>query len=417
MHLRCVDCAAQYPPALRYVCEHCGGILEVSEPQGVETSGDPYLQAGLWRYGPTLPVGTLSSIVSLSEGLTPLHRAERLGQEISGFKGELWLKDETVNPTGSFKDRHISVAVSRARELGIAGIICASSGNAGASASAYAARAGLPAVIVVPAATPIEKLTQIAAYGAVLLKVDGHYSNSYRVAQDLANRHQLANVATTYINPYGTAALKTVGHEIFEQLGGRAPDYVLVPTGAGPLVKGVVQGFRDVEAGTLPRVVAVQAEGCAPIVRAFERGESTVRAWGEPVTIASGIADPLVGYERDGTYTLRLTRETDGLAIAVRDEAIVEAMRALARLEGVLAEPTGASSVAGLMTLAGLGRIPPGRSCVVCLITGHGFKDFKVFREMPNRVFHLDTPQASREVEEVIERMIRGGALGLHPVS
>jgi threonine synthase len=405
MHLRCVDCAAQYPPDLRYACERCGGILEVSEPDGVRTSEDSYLQASMWRYGPALPVSRLSSIVSLGEGLTPLHRARRLDRAISGFDGELWLKDETVNPTGSFKDRHISVAVSRAQELGVPGIVCASSGNAGASASAYAARAGVPAVVVAPSHTPLEKLTQIAAYGAVLLKVDGHYSNSYRIAQDLAERHKLANVTTTFVNPYGVAALDTVAREIFEQLGGRAPDYVLVPTGAGPLVKGVVQGFRDIAPTCLPRVIAVQAEGCAPIVRAFDRGESTVEAWGTPATIASGISDPLVGYERDGTYTLRLTRGTDGLAVAVSDERIVEAMRVLARLEGVLAEPTGASSVAALMKLAGLASIPAG-SRVVCLITGHGFKDFKVYREMPTRVFHLDAPQASRAIDEVIEGLV-----------
>jgi threonine synthase len=419
MHLRCVDCAAQYPPDLLYACERCGGILEVREPEGVQTAEDPYLQASMWRYGPSLPVSNIASIVSLGEGLTPLHRATRLRRAISGFDGELWLKDETVNPTGSFKDRHVSVAVSRARELGIAGIVCASSGNAGASASAYAARASLPAVIVVPTETPIEKLTQIAACGAVLLKVDGHYSNSYRLAQDLAERHHLANVTTTYVNPYGTAALKTVAHEIFEQLGGRAPDYVLVPTGAGPLVKGVVQGFRDIASGRAPRTVVVQAEGCAPIVRAFERGDSTVTSWEKPATIASGICDPLVGYERDGTYTLRLTRETDGLAVAVSDEAIVDAMRALAHLEGILAEPTGASSVAALIKLASVGRIPAG-SRVVCLITGHGFKDFKVFREMPTRVFHLDAPQARQALEDVIEALLRdrdpsdGGRLNIN---
>jgi threonine synthase len=172
------------------------------------------------------------------------------------------------------------------------------------------------------------------------------------------------------------------------------------------LVKGIVQGFRDIAPDGVPRVIAVQAEGCAPIVRAFERGKSTVEAWGTPATIASGISDPLVGYERDGTYTLRLTRETDGLAVAVSDERIVEAMRLLARLEGILAEPTGASSVAALMKLAGLARLPPG-SRVVCLVTGHGFKDLKVFREMPSCVFHLDAPQASRAIDEVIEGLIR----------
>src|SRR5690606_36129956 len=285
--------------------------------------------------------------VSLGEGRTPLHRAERLEQSIPGFTGEIWLKDETVNPTGSFKDRLISAAVSRARELGCPGIVCASSGNAGASASAYAARAGLQAIIVVPTHTPEEKLTQIAAYGALLVKVDGHYSRSYDVAQRLARDHGLINVTTTFLNPYGVDALKLAGDELADQLGGRVPDYVTVPTGAGPLVKGVVQGFAERPGRRVPKIVAVQAAGCAPIVRAFDAGAQTVTAWDTPDTIASGISDPLIGYERDGTYTLRLVRQSGGLAVAVTDDQIRVAMAELAHLQGLLAEPTGASSLAG----------------------------------------------------------------------
>src|SRR3954447_22709762 len=237
MQLRCVDCGALHPAELRYACGTCGGILEVVDPCGVSTAGDTYLQSGMWRHGERLPVGIRASIVSLREGNTPLHRALRLGRAL-GFAGELWIKDETVNPTGSFKDRLISVAISRARELGAPGILCASSGNAGASAAAYAARAGMSAVILVPAKTPDAKLKQILAHGARLERVRGHYSNAYARGLYLAETEGLANLTTTYLNPYGVDALKLVAQEIVDALG-RTPSHVLVPTGSGPLVKGI----------------------------------------------------------------------------------------------------------------------------------------------------------------------------------
>ena len=221
MQLSCVDCGHRMPAEMLYACAHCGGILEVVAPVGASIGSDAFLQDTMWREASRLSVGTTSAIVSLGEGRTPLHRAERLERAIPRFSGEIWLKDETVNPTGSFKDRLISAAVSRARELGFKGVVCASSGNAGASTSAYAARAGLEAIIVVPTHTPQEKLTQIAAYGALLVKIDGHYSYSYDVAVRLANEHGLVNLTTTFINPYGVDALKLAGDEIAEQLGGR----------------------------------------------------------------------------------------------------------------------------------------------------------------------------------------------------
>jgi threonine synthase len=381
MRLRCIDCGAEYPADMRYACTACGGILEVAHPTGVNVAGNLYLEASQWRYGALLPLEDPSYVVSLGEGLTPLHRAERLAASMAGFSGELWIKDETVNPSGSFKDRAISVAVSRARELGLTGIVCASSGNAGASAAAYAARAGMPALIVVPTHTPDEKLTQIGAYGAQLLKVDGHYSNAYRVGLRMAEEQALANVTTTYLNPYAIEGLKPVAHEMLEQMSGCVPDYVFIPTGSGPLVKGVVGGYRQCAPERGPKVVAVQAEGCAPIVAAFEDNRTDVEAWGTPTTFASGISDPLIGYERDGTYTLRLVKETGGLAVAVSDDEIRAAMMALARQEGILAEPTGASSIAAVTKLCRDGRIEAG-STVACLVTGHGFKAFKAYREM-----------------------------------
>lgn len=366
-HLSCVACGARYPCSLVYECADCGDILELVRDERSATFLD----------------GLVCERVSLGEGATPLLRAPDDFLAQSGFSGQLWFKDETRNPSGSFKDRHVAAALTRAIALGAKGVVCASSGNAGASAAAYAARAGLPAVIVVPQRTPLEKMTQICAYGARLIKVEGHYSNSYDFALRIAREAGYVNLTTTYINPYGTDALRLVGRELFDQLDGDVPDWVLVPTGAGPLVKGVVQGFADKAEG-MPRVVAVQAEGCAPVVAAYDRGLSAVAAWGEPDTIASGISDPLIGYEKDGSHTLRLVRETGGGAVAVSDDEIRAAMRRLAAGAGIFAEPTAASAVAAAGKMTAAGTIDR-KASVVCMITGHGFKDFGIYRRMRMR--------------------------------
>lgn len=357
MELRCVDCGRAHPPALLYDCAACGGILELRGDDGLPP-------------------------VDLGQGETPLLRAPRLEASLPGFAGQIWLKDETRNPSGSFKDRLVGAALARAVALGARGVVCASSGNAGAATAAYAARAGVPAVIVVPAHTPPGKVTQIAAHGALLLLVEGHYSRAYDLARGL-ERHGFANLTTTFLNPWGVAALDAVGHEIGARIG--VPDLVLIPTGSGPLVQGVARGLPGA------RLVAVQAEGCAPIVRAFEAGVEAVSAWGEPRTIASGISDPLIGYERDGTHTLRLVRASGGLAVAVSDAALRRAMQDLARLEGVYAEPTGASPLAALARLHGEGRLPAAARCVL-LVTGHGFKDGKAYQEMPARTHRVADP-------------------------
>lgn len=378
MNLRCVECEATFPPRLIYQCPACGGILETAGQDEVA----PF---------------------SFGEGGTPLLRASRIEAELPGFSGEIWLKDETRNPSGSFKDRLIAAALGRAIAMGVRGVVCASSGNAGASTAAYAARAGVPAIIVVPAHTPLGKVTQIAAYGAILLLVEGHYSKSYDLARALAEQHGFANLTTTFINPYAVAGVTAVGHEIVAQLGEKAPSHVLIPTGSGPLVKGVWQGLR--EAGASARLVAVQAEGCAPIVRAFETGAEHVTAWGMPETIASGISDPLIGYERDGTYTLRLVRESGGCAVAVSDDALRKAMRTLARREGVYAEPTGASPIAALPQLLADSRLPADAR-IVCLITGHGFKDGRAYQEMPTRTHRVDDPHDTAAVARLCEAAI-----------
>lgn len=362
--LRCLACNAFYPPELLYRCTACAGILEVERAK-------PFRR---WD-----PSDFVREEVTLGEGGTPLRQvpSSLLHHD---FRGALLVKDETRNPSGSFKDRLVAAALSRAIEFGASGFVSASSGNAGAAAACYAANAGIPAIICCPETTPHGKLAQIMAYGAKLERVSGHYSNSFQRAMELCDRHGYVNLTTTYLNPYGVDALRLVGQEIFEALGGILPGWISIPTSSGPLVKGVFQGFLDA-AEQVPRLVAAQSEGCAPIARAFVGGQDTVEPWELPQTIASGISDPLQGYPEEGSHTLSLIRKSGGEAVAVPDDYIKDAMVALARKAGLFCEPTGATSLAACRRLFSEGRIGMSDT-VVCIITGHGFKDFSAWSDV-----------------------------------
>lgn len=375
IHAQCISCGAKYELTNLYTCEKCGGILDVIyNYQGLSELTKAALP-GIWAYMDLLPVGDPQSIVSLGEGRTPLLSVPRLGKHLNLKR--LYVKNETVEPTGSFKDRPISVAVSKARELGAKTVVTSSSGNAGASAAAYAARAGLECYVFVPATVPKDKLTQIRMYGAEVILVGGHYSNAYHVAKEISKRRGWSNLTSTFASPYPTEADKTVAYEVWEQLPGELPDWILIPIASGPLLAGMCKGFRELkEIGLItkiPRLIGVQAEGCAPIVRAFTTG-TKVAAWDQPTTIASGISDSLVGYEQDGDYTLWAIRQANGYAVSVSDQEITRAARELARLEGIYAETTGAASIAGVEKLLAMKIIKPSE-LVVSVVTGSGFKD------------------------------------------
>ena len=371
--LACHRCDWRGDPSNLYSCPACGSSLLVTYASlpNLPESGDGGVR-GLWRYRDHLPVSTSVEPVSLGEGGTSLIRAGRMGP----FGGP-FLKNETTNPTASFKDRPVAVASTVARELGLSGLVCASTGNTGVAVSAYAARAGLPAVCVVPEATPAAKLRQIEAAGARIVRVRGDYSDAYALALAAAEEYGWANLTSTYVNPYMLEGDKTVAYEIFEELGGHAPDWVIVPVGAGPLLSAIHKGFKElgaaVEAG--PRMVAVQAAGCAPIVRAFETGEAEVSSWDLPVqTASSSIADALRGYSDDGTRTLSTVRESGGRAVAVSEEETHEATANLARSEGLFVEPGAAVAVAAYKRLVDESVIE-NREITVLVLTGHGLKD------------------------------------------
>lgn len=357
--LRCHACEREHLPTLLYRCPDCGGILNVERPR---PAGRDWCRSDF-----------VSDAITLGEGATPLRklRTDLLHPE---FRGELLVKDETRNPSGSFKDRLVAAAMSKALDFGAAGVISASSGNAGAAAACYAASAGVPAIIVCPESTPEGKLAQIAAYGARLERVPGHYGNAFRHATALCAETGYANLTTTYLNPYGVDALRLVGQELYRQEDNILPDWIVIPTSSGPLVKGVFQGFMDI-AGRVPRLVAAQSEGCSPIARAFAADETDVRGWDDPKTIASGISDPLHAYPEEGSLTLSLIRQSRGAACSVTDVSILKAMADLARKAGLFSEPTGATSLAAARDLFVAGRIGA-NDTVVCIITGHGFKDF-----------------------------------------
>lgn len=374
-------------PLWEYVCAMCGMGHDPSHTDYCSACGSPVLAArtarptgelaadhGIWRYAGWLPVDPDLAGLSLGETMTPLVPAPALA-EAAGV-GQVWLKLDHLCPTGSFKDRAAAAAVAHAVAHHASAVVCASSGNAAASAAAYAARAGLPAVVVVPVDVPPNKLASCRAYGAIPVAVPGDYSHSFNLARQLCHEFGLTNLATTYVNPHGTVALRSVAFDIADQVGADV-DWMHVPTGSGPLVHGVAAGFRDLidlgRATVMPRIVAVQPEGCAPIVRAFDRDADLVEPWENVTTRVSGINDPLHGYQGDGTITLRELRASRGCAIASSDTEILRAADQLAGTFGVFAEPAAAASVAGLQILAERG-VYSRDDVVVCLITGNGLK-------------------------------------------
>jgi len=397
--LQCAACNAVYGLEAAYACAECGGILEVTydyERIRAEGSVRGRGAGGGMNYA-LLPVEERHA-VRLGEGWTPLLTAPRLASEIGVDR--LLLKCEFTNPTGSFKDRSIAVGTGKAVEFGIRTVIVASSGNGAAAVAAYAARAGLRGLVLVSEGASSEKIRQTQFSGARVLRVQGPYSNSYALADTLARRFRLFNLTTTFNNPYAVEGNKTIGHELHEQLEGEVPEGVFVPVGAGPMLAGILRGYLDYRAlGQplgLPRMVAVQAEGCCPVVRAFRTGQQAVQEEASPHTVAGGICDGLVGYARDGSHTLAHVRMSGGQAVAVSDEEILGAQRLLVQREGLFVEPTGAAGLAGLIRARKDSQIPAEASFVV-ILSGHGLKDVAALRGEEAPLIPPDAEIAARQ--------------------
>lgn len=378
----CRRCGARRPLGHSSNCEACGGILDIQyDYSGIGPANPVALPdrafPGIWQYHALLPVADPRHFVSLGEGDTPLLPVPRVAEHW-GCGVELMIKAEQMNPSGSFKDRPTAVGVSAALENGFDTIVISSSGNASASAAAYAARAGMECVVFIPEATDPNKVVQAQSYGARVFHVKGKFPNCYAMAAECAKRFGWANVTSTFQNPFTVEGDKTPSYDLYRQLDGRVPDCVLIPISAGPLLVGMHKGFEEMLAfgviDRIPAMIGVQAKACEPITRAFENGDAEVRSWeGSTATAAGGISDPLIGYAADGTLTLDVIRRSGGLSVSLDEEEIAEAVTVVEKKTGLYSEPSGAISVGAVKKLWRQGRLREG-AFAVSVVTGHGFK-------------------------------------------
>jgi len=395
---RCTGCGGVFGPE-RFLtrCEECSGVLLIEPDLAGDREGLTKLFDGsisdMWKYAPLLPVPAPGPGEGLFEGGTPLVISRRIAGECRA--SSLVFKVETANPTGSFKDRQVAVGIQKAMEIGVKTVAVISSGNVAAAASALAARYGLECLVFVPSTAPAEKLTQSGVTGARVIQVDTESSSVVMGLVDEACKERgWMHLSTAgSINPFAVEGSKTIAYELFDQAGGDLPEVIFVPVGGGGLLGGLYRGFLDLTALGLiempPRLVGVQAEGCAPLVRAIAEGLDADRImaepWKNPKTVAGGIADDILF---DAHRALPAVRGSGGSAVAVTDEVIMEAVSLLASREGIFAEPSGAVSLAGLLRLLkeGDGRMYD-NAC--CLVTGSGLKDMDAARRISRPVIRV----------------------------
>src|SRR5947208_2865161 len=345
--LRCRECARSYPAEALHVCEYCFGPLEVVyDYEAIAASmSRESVAAGprsIWRYADLLPA-TEPGAVDLGAGFTPLVRADRLAAELG--LGEVWVKNDTLNPTGSFKDRVVSVALSKARELGFKVAACASTGNLANSVAAHAARAGMQSYVFIPHDLEQVKITTTAVYGGNLIAVTGNYDDVNRLCAELASEHPAWAFVNVNVRPYYAEGSKTLAFEVAEALGWQTPDHVVVPIASGSQLTKIDKGFREMATVGLieehhVRVSGAQAAGCSPVATAFAEGSDNIRPV-KPHTIAKSLA---IGNPADGFYALDAVRQSGGAIGSVTDDEIVEGIRLLARTEGIFAETAGGTT-------------------------------------------------------------------------
>lgn len=382
-NLRCRECGQSYAIEPLHVCETCFGPLEVVYDYdriaaALSRATIESRPRNVWRYRELLPIAGEPRI-GLHSGFTPLVKADRLAA-VLGVK-DLYVKDDSVNhPTFSYKDRVVSIAISKALEFGFDTVSCASTGNLANSVAAHAARAGLKCFIFIPHDLEAGKVIGSAIYGPHTVAIRGNYDDVNRLCSEIADKYGWAFVNIN-IRPYYTEGAKTYGFEIAEQLGWRLPQHVIVPTAGGTILPKVAKAFQElVRVGLVKdspvKIYSAQAGGCAPVIQALHKGTDLIEPV-KPNTIAKSIA---IGNPADGYYVLKAVRESGGWGEAVTDEEIVDAIRLLARTEGIFTEPAGGTTVAVARKLIAQGRIPRDESIVIS-VTGNGYKTLEAVRD------------------------------------
>jgi len=372
--LQCRECSKQYDSTFKYICDDCFGPLDVHYefPEITKESFNGREQT-YWRYFELLPIVDKSNIVSINAGMTPLVKAEKLGKELG--LNNLYVKNDSVNPTFSFKDRPAGVAISKAKEFGLKSVGCASTGNLASATAAHAAKAGFPCYIFAPSDIEHAKIAQALSYGSEYISVDGTYDDANRIAAQIGDSKGVG-VVNINMRSYYVEGSKTLAYEVAEQLDWKVPDQLIVPTGSGAMLNAICKGFEELESVSLIDKVSTmhmncaQPHGCAPIVDAFKNNTSDVKPVENPDTVAKSLA---IGDPGDGRYVLKRLKQYNGIAEETNNKEILNAILLLAKTEGIFTEPAGGVSVSVVKKMVEDGKIDKDET-VVCYVTGNGLK-------------------------------------------
>lgn len=402
--LSCTICGKPYTgPTDEYVCTYCGGSIEPlvdlnSDPEGLKKILRNGSENGIWGYRKFLPVGEDITPITRGEGNTPLVKTDRLGKEYG--LDNLYIKNETINPTGSYKDRFATVAISLEKAAGAKAVALGSAGNAAAAVAAYSAVAGIKCFILLPPGSAQERAWQNVSYGGRFIRAVGHVNDAIDLVVAGAKAFGWKNVCTTMLHhPYGAEGYKTIAYEVARSMDFDVPDYILCPVGGGILISKIYRAYTEMfKLGLidrLPRMVGVQAEGCAPLVKAFEENARKTEFWNDARTIASSINDPVTF---EGVTTLDVLYRSQGFAVSVNDDEILQAMRLAASREAILPEPASATVLAAAKNLAANGTFKRGDK-IVCIATGSALRDLKILAG--------DLPQAPQVGQKDLAELVK----------
>ena len=372
--LQCRECKKDYESTFKYICDDCFGPLDVKyDFPSVSKDTFANREKTYWRYFELLPIEQKSNIVSIDAGMTPLTKADNLGKEL-GLKN-LYIKNDSVNPTFSFKDRPAGIAVSKAKEFGMSAVGCASTGNLASATAAHAAKGGFPCHIFAPSDIEMAKIAQALSYGANYIAVDGTYDDANRIAAQIGDSKGIG-IVNINMRSYYVEGSKTLAYEVAEQLDWQVPDQLIVPVGSGAMLNAICKGFEELQSISLlgyvsnMHMIAAQPHGCAPIVDAFKKNSNEVIPVENPDTVAKSLA---IGDPGDGRYVLKRLQQYNGFAEETNNKEILDAILLLAKTEGIFTEPAGGVSISVLKKMVEQGKIDANDK-VVCYVTGNGLK-------------------------------------------
>jgi threonine synthase len=401
--LICRECKKEYKPQFRYICEECFGPLDVTYiyPNNITKELFEFRkEKTYWRYFELLPIRDKNNIVSINSGFTPLQKSTNLSKDLQ--LKSLHIKNDSVNPTFSFKDRPAGVAVSRAKEINLQAVGCASTGNLASATAAHAAVARLPCYIFAPADLEHVKISQALSYGAEFVAVDGTYDDANRVASVIGDSKGIG-IVNINMRPYYVEGSKTLAYEVAEQLNWQIPDYIVVPVGSGAMLNAICKGFEELqEIGLVNdvsnlKIIAAQPHGCSPIVDAFKSNSNEIFPVEKPNTIAKSLA---IGDPGDGIYVLKRLKQYHGIAESATNQEIIDGILKLSKTEGIFTEPAGGVSVAVLQKLVENGKIDRDAN-IVCYVTGNGLKSTEAIVKM------LPKPSTVKPDVQMVSAIIR----------